>query len=122
LGPAIALESAVAGTLASFVASTVYYIASAKQRMKLSPAAAADMKRPLPPKMLAEIGRNLILAFVTAQLSDLTQLRRSWKTTAPSSMSEYWVTISTGGDRIAVDTPWTTSLSLIVGFDRSIPP
>ena len=62
----------VVAALAAFVASSVYYIAFAKQRMKLSPAATTDTKRPPPLKMLVEIGRNLILAFVTAYLIEHT--------------------------------------------------
>jgi len=51
---------------AAFVLSTAWYIGFAKQRAQLSPAAAADMRRPQPAKMVLEIARNIVLAFVLA--------------------------------------------------------
>jgi hypothetical protein len=61
----------VVAAVAVFVASTVWYIVFAKQRMKLSDAKSAamdNMTRPQPLKMLAEIVRNLVLAFVLAYI------------------------------------------------------
>jgi len=52
--------------VAAFVLSTAWYIAFAKQRAELCPAAMADMKKPQPLKMLIEIVRNILLAYVLA--------------------------------------------------------
>ena len=54
--------------LAAFVMTTVWYIAFAKQRQKLSGAAAADMKRPQPLKIAGELIRSFLLAYVFAYL------------------------------------------------------
>jgi hypothetical protein len=54
--------------LAAFVMSTVWYIVFAKQRRKLSGAAAADMKRPQPLKIAGELIRSFLLAYVLAYL------------------------------------------------------
>ena len=67
--PGINLVAVVAAVLAAFVMSTVWYIVFAKQRLKLSGAAAANMNRPQPLKMLGELIRTLLLAFVLAYLA-----------------------------------------------------
>ena len=54
--------------LVAFVMTTVWYIAFAKQRQKLSGAAAADMKRPQPLKIAGELIRSFLLAYVFAYL------------------------------------------------------
>jgi hypothetical protein len=65
----INLVAVVVAALAAFVMSTVWYIAFAKQRRKLSgAAAAADMKRPQPLKMAGELIRSFLLAYVLAYL------------------------------------------------------
>jgi hypothetical protein len=56
----------VVAAVAAFVLSTAWYIGFAKQRAQLSPAAAADMRRPQPAKMVLEIARNIVLAYVLA--------------------------------------------------------
>jgi Protein of unknown function (DUF1761) len=54
--------------LAAFVTSTVWYIIFSKQRSKLSAAVVADMKRPQPLKMVAELIRTFVLAVAIAYL------------------------------------------------------
>jgi hypothetical protein len=56
-------------TLAAFIASSIYYVIFAKQRAKLSTAAAT---KPSPLQGLAELLRNIILAFVLAYLVGLS--------------------------------------------------
>jgi uncharacterized protein DUF1761 len=56
----------VVAAAAAFVLSTMWYIGFAKQRAELSPAAAAEVRRPQPAKMVLEIARNLVLACVLA--------------------------------------------------------
>ena len=58
----------VVAAVAAFVLSTAWYITFAKQRAELSGAAMADMNRPQPIKMLIEIARNIVLAYVLAYL------------------------------------------------------
>jgi hypothetical protein len=64
----INLVAVVVAALAAFVMSTVWYIVFAKQRRKLSGAAAAGMKRPQPLKMAGELIRSFLLAYVLAYL------------------------------------------------------
>jgi hypothetical protein len=54
--------------LAAFVMSTAWYMVFAKQRRKLSGAAAADMKKPQPVKMVGELIRSFLLAYALAYL------------------------------------------------------
>jgi hypothetical protein len=59
-----------AAAVAAFVASSVWYIVFGKERMKLlgdDRGAVADMRRVQPWKMLAELIRNLVLAYVLAR-------------------------------------------------------
>ncbi len=56
----------VVAALAAFVLSSGWYIAFARQRAALSPAAMADMNKPQPVKMLIEVARNILLAYVLA--------------------------------------------------------
>jgi glycerol uptake facilitator-like aquaporin len=65
----------VVSAIAAFVASTLYYIIFSEQRAKLSSAAVAQMNRPQPLKMAAEIIRNLVLALVLAYLAQRLVLR-----------------------------------------------
>ena len=58
----------VVAAVTAFVLSTAWYIGFAKQRADLSPAAVADMKKPQPLKMLIEVVRNIVLAYVLAYL------------------------------------------------------
>ena len=58
----------VVAAVMAFVLSTAWYIGFAKQRADLSPAAVADMKKPQPLKMLIEVVRNIVLAYVLAYL------------------------------------------------------
>src|SRR3954468_7838929 len=58
----------IVAAVAAFVFSTAWYIAFAKQRAELSPAAMQEMKKPQPVKMIAEIARNILLACVLAYL------------------------------------------------------
>jgi hypothetical protein len=60
----------LAAVVAAFVASSVYYILFAKQYAKLSPAAAGAADKPEPAVMIAELARNVLLAFVIAYLVD----------------------------------------------------
>jgi hypothetical protein len=62
---AFSYVAVVVAIASAFVASSIYYVALAKQRAALSPAA-ADMKSRQPRKMLAEVARNVILALVIA--------------------------------------------------------
>jgi hypothetical protein len=64
----INLVAVAVAVLAAFVMSTAWYIVFAKQRRKLSSAAAADMKKPQPVKMLGELIRSFLLAYVLAYL------------------------------------------------------
>ena len=57
----------IAATFIAFVASAVYYIIFAKQRTKVS-SAAASSERPPAWQMAAELLRNLILALVLAYI------------------------------------------------------
>jgi hypothetical protein len=65
----INVTAVVVSVLAAFVMSTVWYIVFAKQRLKLSGAAAANMNRPQPLKMLGELVRTFLLACVLAYLA-----------------------------------------------------
>jgi NAD/NADP transhydrogenase beta subunit len=53
--------------IVAFILSTGWYIAFAKQRAALS-TAMADVRQPQPAKMVLEIVRNIILAYVLAYL------------------------------------------------------
>jgi glycerol uptake facilitator-like aquaporin len=62
-------------TLAAFVFSSIYYIATAKSRAKLSEAGNKDLenlKQRNPVKMLAEIVRTFVLVWVIAYLVEHT--------------------------------------------------
>jgi hypothetical protein len=65
----INLVAVIVAVLAAFVMSTVWYIVFAKQRLKLSGAAAASMNRPQPLKMFGELIRTFLLACVLAYLA-----------------------------------------------------
>jgi hypothetical protein len=54
--------------IAAFVLSTIWYIGFAKQRTELSAAAVAEVRKPQPVKMVLEIVRNIILAYILAYL------------------------------------------------------
>jgi hypothetical protein len=57
-------------TVAAFVASSVWYVVFGKQRMQLlgnDPGATADMRKVQPWKMLGEIVRSFIVAYVLAR-------------------------------------------------------
>ena len=62
---------AVAGTtVAAFVASSLWYVVFGKQRMELlgnDPGATADMRKVQPLKMLGELVRSFIVAYVLAR-------------------------------------------------------
>jgi hypothetical protein len=61
--PEVNFLGILVSTILAFVASFIYYIAFAKERRKLSPAA-ADSKRPNPKLILSELGKNLVISFV----------------------------------------------------------
>jgi Protein of unknown function (DUF1761) len=68
---AINYLAVVAAAAAAFVASSVYYIVFGRERLKLlgnDPAAKADMRRTQPWKMLTEVLRGLVVAYVLARL------------------------------------------------------
>ena len=68
--PGINYLAVVVAAVAAFVMSSVYYILFGKERMKLlgdTPGAAADMRRVRPLKMLGEIVRTLVVAYVLAR-------------------------------------------------------
>src|SRR5262245_33102225 len=67
--------------IAAFVLSTIWYIGFAKQRAELSAAATADVRKPQPVKMVLEILRNIILAYILAYL-----VTRLGITTWPAAM------------------------------------
>jgi hypothetical protein len=72
---AINYLAVVVAAVAAFVASSVYYIVFGRQRLKLlgnDPAAQADMRRGQPWKMLTEVVRGLVVAYVLARLIVLT--------------------------------------------------
>jgi Protein of unknown function (DUF1761) len=54
--------------IAAFVLSTIWYIGFAKQRAELSAAPMAEVRKPQPVKMVLEIARNIILAYILAYL------------------------------------------------------
>ena len=68
--------------IAAFVLSTIWYIGFAKQRAELSAAAMADVRKPQLVKMVLEIARNIILAYVLAYL-----VTRLGITTWPTAMT-----------------------------------
>jgi hypothetical protein len=68
--------------IAAFVLSTIWYIGFAKQRAELSAAVMADVRQPQPVKMVLEIVRNIILAYVLAYL-----VTRLGITTWPAAMT-----------------------------------
>jgi hypothetical protein len=70
--PRITLVAVIASVLAAFGMSTVWYIVFAKQRLKLSGAAATNMNRPQPLKMVGELIRTFLLACVLACLAAQT--------------------------------------------------
>jgi len=79
--PGINYLAVVAAAVAAFVASSVWYVLFGKERMKLlgnEPGATADMRRVQPWKMLAEIIRSLIVAYVLARLVVLLGIA-DWK-------------------------------------------
>jgi hypothetical protein len=60
----------VVAAVAAFVVSTVWYIVFGKEMMKLQgvkPDAMADMEKPQPWKILVEIVRSLVVAYVLAR-------------------------------------------------------
>ena len=60
----------VVAAVAAFVVSTVWYIVFGKEMMKLQgvkPGAMADMEKPQPWKILVEIVRSLVVAYVLAR-------------------------------------------------------
>jgi hypothetical protein len=65
----IHLVAVVVAVLAAFVMSSAWYIVFAKQRLTLSLAAAGNMNRPQPLKMLGELVRTFLLACVLAYLA-----------------------------------------------------
>jgi glycerol uptake facilitator-like aquaporin len=67
--------AAIVLTLAAFIFSSVYYVATAKARAELSEAGKRDlenMKQRNPGKMLAEIVRTFVLVWVIAYLVEHT--------------------------------------------------
>ena len=68
----INVVAVVVAVLGAFVVSTVWYIIFAKQRLKLSAAAVADMKKPRPLKMVGELIRTFVLAVAIAYLIEQT--------------------------------------------------
>lgn len=59
-----------ATTVAAFVASSLWYVVFGKQRMKLlgnDPGATADMRKVQPWKILGEIVRSFVVAYVLAR-------------------------------------------------------
>ena len=59
----------ITATFVAFVASALYYVIFAKQRAKVSPAAAST-ERPPAWQMVAELLRNVVLALILAYLVD----------------------------------------------------
>ena len=68
--PGINYLAVVVAAVAAFVVSTVWYIVFGKEMMKLQgvkPDAMADMEKPQPWKILVEIVRSLVVAYVLAR-------------------------------------------------------
>ena len=68
--PGINYLAVVVAAVAAFVVSTVWYIVFGKEMMKLQgvkPDAMADMETPQPWKILVEIVRSLVVAYVLAR-------------------------------------------------------
>jgi len=64
--PGINLAAIGVAAVAAFIVSTIWYMEFERQRRELSGVAAADMKRPPPLKMLGELIRSILLAYVLA--------------------------------------------------------
>jgi hypothetical protein len=66
--PGINYLAVLVAAIAAFIMSSVYYILFGKQWTRLNPGAASESKRPPAWKMIVEVARGFVVAWVLARL------------------------------------------------------